>query len=99
VVDPNELFGVDGVIIHVERHRLELVRLGNLPELGCQVTKRVPPEWSGGSHMRAPARGGGRRPCPVTSYVVNDVAEVSWIVIIFALPMVLSYPLMSIIVS
>jgi hypothetical protein len=43
VVNLDEFFGVARAVILVDRSRLELVRLGNLPELGCQSTERSPP--------------------------------------------------------
>jgi hypothetical protein len=42
VVDLDELFRIIGVVILIDLPRLELVRLGDLPELERQSTERAP---------------------------------------------------------
>jgi hypothetical protein len=63
--------------------------------VGARARNPPPPQWCGSSYWRVPWR--GRRPCPKTPSVIDDIAEV--ITTTFSLPAVLSYPSMHVIVG
>jgi hypothetical protein len=90
MIDLDELLEVDGPVILVDVPDLEFLWPDNLPERRSQCTETVPPCWGDISCWRMSWR--GRRPCPETPPIIDNVTEVFMFTAALSQVVVLSNP-------